>query len=58
MAASNGGIVLLFRSTGIRLARFTDEQTCRIFFPRCSLVFQQRILKAGGDSAAKSNSTG
>lgn len=32
----------------IPLAKFTDEETCRFFFPRRALVFQQRMQRELG----------
>lgn len=33
------------KGRGIRIAKFTDEETLRFFFPRRSLDFQQRMVK-------------
>jgi hypothetical protein len=33
------------RGQGIRVAKFTDEETSRFFFPRRTLGFQQRMTK-------------
>jgi hypothetical protein len=33
------------RGEGIRVAKFTDEETSRFFFPRRTLGFQQRMTK-------------
>lgn len=34
------------KGQGIRVAKFTDEETSRFFFPRRTLFFQQRMVKA------------
>lgn len=34
------------RDQSVPLARFRDEETCRFFFPRRSLLFHQRMTKA------------
>lgn len=34
------------RDQSVPLARFRDEETCRFFFPRRSLLFHQRMSKA------------
>ena len=33
------------KGQGIRVAKFTDEETSRFFFPRRSLLFQQRMVR-------------
>jgi len=33
------------RDQGIRVAKFTDDETCRFFFPRRTVSFQQRMTR-------------
>lgn len=33
------------KGESIRVAKFVDEETCRFFFPRRKLLFQQRMTK-------------
>ncbi len=33
------------RGRSIRVAKFTDDETARFFFPRRSLLFQQRMVR-------------
>jgi len=34
------------KGTAVRVSKFIDEETCRFFFPRRTLSFQQRMVKA------------
>lgn len=36
------------RGRVIALAKFTDDETCRFFFPRRTVLFQQRMVRAIG----------